>query len=242
MGVTFVSQIRNTGMKYFLVLSALAAISTNVSGEHVKVGEFNNRAHGIGGTVYAVDEKTLLIKGFTYDGAGPDAFFWAGTQGYPSGVGTILPYPFEGKFFEYEDQSAPILSGRFSGDKEITLTLPDTLKATDIKWLSVWCRAFSVNFGDLTFPDDLSLHGDASEESAPEPAAPTYPEVPRNQKPTSELPPPVLSPVDNDLSNVHNTHMTTRPLTLWYTGPARSMQEPEADAAADAWYGYYGYG
>merc|ERR1712241_1472462 len=168
MGVTFVSQIRNTDMKYFLVLSALAAISTNVSGEHVKVGEFNNRAHGIGGTVYAVDEKTLLIKGFTYDGAGPDAFFWAGTQGYPSGVGTILPYPFEGKFFEYEDQSAPILSGRFSGDKEITLTLPDTLKATDIKWLSVWCRAFSVNFGDLTFPDDLSLQGDASEESAPE--------------------------------------------------------------------------
>merc|ERR1712241_1088934 len=206
MGVTFVSQIRNTDMKYFLVLSALAAISTNVSGEHVKVGEFNNRAHGIGGTVYAVDEKTLLIKGFTYDGAGPDAFFWAGTQGYPSGVGTILPYPFEGKFFEYEDQSAPILSGRFSGDKEITLTLPDTLKATDIKWLSVWCRAFSVNFGDLAFPHDLSLQGDASEESAPEPAAPTYPEVPRNQKPTSELPPPVLSPVDNDISNVHNTH------------------------------------
>ena len=144
-------------MKYFLVLSALAAISTNVSGEHVKVGEFNNRAHGIGGTVYAVDEKTLLIKGFTYDGAGPDAFFWAGTQGSPSGIGTILPYPFKGKFFEYEDQSAPILNGRFSGDKDIKLTLPNTLKATDIKWLSIWCRAFSVNFGDLIFPDKLSL-------------------------------------------------------------------------------------
>ena len=144
-------------MKYFLVLSALAAISTNVSGEHVKVGEFNNRAHGIGGTVYAVDEKTLLIKGFTYDGAGPDAFFWAGTQGSPSGIGTILPYPFKAKFYEYEDQAAPILNGRFSGDKDIKLTLPDTLKATDIKWLSIWCRAFSVNFGDLIFPDELSL-------------------------------------------------------------------------------------
>ena len=144
-------------MKYFLMLSALAAISTNVSGEHVKVGEFNNRAHGIGGTVYAVDKKTLLIKGFTYDGAGPDAFFWAGTQGSPSGIGTILPYPFKGKFYEYEDQSAPILNGRFSGDKDIKLTLPDTLKATDIKWLSIWCRAFSVNFGDLIFPDKLSL-------------------------------------------------------------------------------------
>ena len=37
------------------------------------------------------------------------------------------------------------------------MTLPKTLKATDIKWLSVWCRAFQVNFGDLTFPEDLSF-------------------------------------------------------------------------------------
>ena len=37
------------------------------------------------------------------------------------------------------------------------MTLPETLKATDIKWLSVWCRAFQVNFGDLTFPEDLSF-------------------------------------------------------------------------------------
>ena len=37
------------------------------------------------------------------------------------------------------------------------MTLPETLKATDIKWLSVWCRAFQVNFGDLQFPKDLSF-------------------------------------------------------------------------------------
>ena len=37
------------------------------------------------------------------------------------------------------------------------MTLPETLKATDIKWLSVWCRAFQVNFGDLSFPEDLSF-------------------------------------------------------------------------------------
>merc|ERR1712141_819780 len=150
------------------VLSALIALSSTALGEGVKVGEFTNYAHGIGGTVYAIDEKTLLIKGFTYDGAGPDAFFWSGTQGSPSGVGTILPYPFEGKFFEYEDQSAPILTGRFSGDKDIKLTLPDSLKTTDLKWISVWCRAFSVNFGDLTFPEGLALE-EASPESEPEP-------------------------------------------------------------------------
>ena len=54
------------------------------------------------------------IKGFEYDGAGPDAFFWAGTSGAPSSVGIILPFPFDGKFYDYEDKSAPVL-GRFEG-------------------------------------------------------------------------------------------------------------------------------
>ena len=183
-------------MKFLAVLGALVALSSTAYGEGVKAGDFTNYAHGIGGSVHIIDAKTLLIKGFTYDGAGPDAFFWAGTQGSPSGVGTILPYPFEGKFFSYEDQSAPILTGQFSGDTDIKLTLPDTLKSTDIKWLSVWCRAFSVNFGDLTFPDGLSLP-----DKHPQP--PTTPK--HSPKPTTELPPPVLSPVDNDISNVHNT-------------------------------------
>ena len=39
----------------------------------------------------------LVIDGFTYDGTGPDAFFWVGTQGTkPSTDGIILPHPFQG--------------------------------------------------------------------------------------------------------------------------------------------------
>ena len=33
------------------------------------------------------------------------------------------------------------------------LTLPGDLKPKDIKWLSVWCRQYKVNFGDVFFPD-----------------------------------------------------------------------------------------
>lgn len=84
-----------------------------------KAGDFQNYAHGIGGEVFIKDENTLVIKDFTYDGAGPDAFFWVGTSQAPSGVGTILPYPFEGKFYDYEDPEAPILNRRFNGE-EIT--------------------------------------------------------------------------------------------------------------------------
>jgi len=174
------------------------------SAELVKVGNFQNYAHGINGEVYMKDEKTLVIKGFTYDGAGPDAFFWAGTSQKPSSVGTILPYPFEGKFYEYEDQSAPILSKRFNGE-EIVLTLPDTLKATDIKWLSVWCRAFQVNFGDLAFPEDLSFE-DNSLDSAVLPAE-AEPEHDHDHDEGAvaegdeieDLPPPLVEP-----SNAHD--------------------------------------
>ncbi len=44
------------------------------------MGSLRNYNHGIGGTVYAKDERTLFIKDFKYDGAGPDAFFWVRTH------------------------------------------------------------------------------------------------------------------------------------------------------------------
>ena len=44
------------------------------------MGEFTDHQHDVSGSVYAINETLLLVKGFTYDGLGPDAFFWAGTD------------------------------------------------------------------------------------------------------------------------------------------------------------------
>ena len=57
-------------------------------------------------------------KGFTYDGAGPDAFFWVGESGAPGrGADThVLAYPFTGKHFEYEDAETPKLEPGTSYD------------------------------------------------------------------------------------------------------------------------------
>ncbi|KAF0759668.1 protein Skeletor, isoforms B/C, partial [Aphis craccivora] len=35
------------------------------------IGSFKGYAHGVRGTVYAVDENTLFIREFFYDGIGP---------------------------------------------------------------------------------------------------------------------------------------------------------------------------
>jgi hypothetical protein len=39
------------------------------------IGNFNNYAHKVSGKVYAVDEDTIFIKGFSYDGLGPGITF-----------------------------------------------------------------------------------------------------------------------------------------------------------------------
>jgi len=112
-----------------------------------KIGSFVNIWHGIAGEVFALDDETILIEDFTYDGQGPDAFFLAGTTGTPSKNGqVVLPFPDKEKTFAYTDKDIPIL-GRFTGDKDILLKMPPGRKVSDLKWVSVWCRDFVVDFG-----------------------------------------------------------------------------------------------
>ena len=42
------------------------------------LGRLEARHHGVDGKVYALGKRRIRIRDFTYDGAGPDAFFWAG--------------------------------------------------------------------------------------------------------------------------------------------------------------------
>ena len=42
-------------------------------------------------------------------------------------------------------------------NKDVLLTLPGTLKIRDIGWLSIWCKRFTVNYGEVYIPDDLEI-------------------------------------------------------------------------------------
>ena len=112
------------------------------------------------GTLTLLDESLLLILI-----SGPDAFFWVGPEGSPSNVPDetktkILAHPYvEPGYYEYRDQSAPILGA--AAKEQITLRLPENMKVGDIKWLSVWCRKFSVDFGNLIIPTDLNVRRNA---------------------------------------------------------------------------------
>ena len=98
----------------------------------VSIGHLSNLAHGVGGEVFVVNAKTLWIKNFRYDGAGPDTFFWVGTVGTPASTDksktAILAHPFRVTHYKYRNQAAPIL-GRANGE-DVTLTMPPNMKVS----------------------------------------------------------------------------------------------------------------
>ncbi|XP_043267996.1 protein Skeletor, isoforms B/C [Venturia canescens] len=114
------------------------------------IGTLTNYAHGISGRAYAVDDTTIFIKGFSYDGTGPDAYFWVGESEMPSPAGDIVPYP-----EDYVGRDPPVLTAYNNTD--IILRLPQGKRIRDIKWLSVWCRRFTVNFGEVFIPENLEV-------------------------------------------------------------------------------------
>ena len=73
-------------------------------------------------------------------------------SGTPGPRGTVLPHPFEGKFYDYRDTQVPVLKA--SSSEDIVLTLPEDLESRDIKWISVWCRKFAVDFGHVVVRGD----------------------------------------------------------------------------------------
>ncbi|XP_076250589.1 protein Skeletor, isoforms B/C [Rhynchophorus ferrugineus] len=114
------------------------------------IGPLQQFAHGIKGMVYAVDETTIFINGFSYDGTGPDAFFWIGNSPRPSPEGIIIPYP-----EDYRGRDPPVLKAHNNTD--IILRLPMGKRIRDIRWLSVWCRRFTVDFGEVFIPPNLEV-------------------------------------------------------------------------------------
>ncbi|XP_058057162.1 protein Skeletor, isoforms B/C [Anopheles bellator] len=115
-----------------------------------EIGRLTNFGHGIKGQVFAVDESTLFVKGFAYDGNAPDAFFWVGNSPRPSPEGYIIPYP-----EEYSGREPPVLQQHNNTD--IILKLPMGKRIRDIRWLSVWCRRFTVDFGEIFIPPGLDV-------------------------------------------------------------------------------------
>ncbi|KAK9501220.1 hypothetical protein O3M35_011975 [Rhynocoris fuscipes] len=111
-------------------------------GKHI--GKLNSYHHQVAGDVYAVDQYTILLKGFSYDGNGADTFFWAGATNRPGPQGFIVP----------DEHGKTNVLGRYF-NKDFTLTLPEKKKLTDIKWFAVYDLSSQNAFGDVYMAEEF---------------------------------------------------------------------------------------
>lgn len=117
-------------------------ISSGCSSDHPFVGrtaEFSTLAHGVSGTLSILDDCTLEVTMFNYDGLGPSVSFYTGVDQQYLGVGSFF--------------LGPQLNGQAWVNDAIRLTIPDGKSLDDFNSLSVWCFDFNANFGDAFFGD-----------------------------------------------------------------------------------------
>lgn len=107
---------------------------------HPDVGtvvQFDSFFHDVAGQLTVVDDCTIEISDFAYDGGGPAVYFYAANGNDFAGDAAFI--------------MGPKLNGRvYSGDR-FRLQLPDGKTLDDVDGVSVWCADFSVSFGTAGF-------------------------------------------------------------------------------------------
>ncbi|XP_015785724.1 protein Skeletor, isoforms B/C-like [Tetranychus urticae] len=129
----------------FLVFATISAsVITAEDYQGLFLGKLNTYAHQVSGDVYAVDEYTILIKSFFYDGLSADAFFWSGATVRPSNIGFIVP-----------DETGRTNKLRRYNNEDITIRLPEDKKLNSIKWFSIWDIRDRRNLADIYIPEEF---------------------------------------------------------------------------------------
>lgn len=108
---------------------------------HPKVGQvavLSTFAHQVSGTAVIVDDCTIRVDDFVYDGGGVDVRFYGGLDGDYAG----------GFSMSEEDLRRP---EGYDGTETVYAQLPEGLSLDDLDGISVWCVPVAASFGDGSF-------------------------------------------------------------------------------------------
>jgi hypothetical protein len=108
---------------------------TKLSPKVGQIATLSTKAHGVSGKARIVDDCTIEITNFNYDGGGlPDVFVYgAKAKNYAAGFAI-----------------GPNLFGKSQTNSTLMLTLKDK-EIDNLDGISIWCVRASANFGDGTF-------------------------------------------------------------------------------------------
>merc|ERR1719500_1448065 len=126
--------------------------------------------HELAGELWATDKNTLEFRKFTYEGDGPDAFFMIGTHDADENPnlddGIPIPYSkdevFIQKLYDINDEIPALQEFK---NEQFKITLPPGIHVSDLKWLSVYCRKFTKDFGNVKFAEAEGNHEDSEAEA-----------------------------------------------------------------------------
>lgn len=100
--------------------------------------------HNVDGLVTIVDERTLQVEHFTYDGTAPLVYFYLGASN-------------DDVAFENGLRLDPILDREYS-DESLVLKLPASETLDSYNAISVWCVEFSVSFSSASFTAPAAMY------------------------------------------------------------------------------------
>ncbi|XP_022086676.1 protein Skeletor, isoforms B/C-like [Acanthaster planci] len=130
----------------FIVLSAL--ISSTFGAKYGKrIGEFGTRStHGVSGTVFAANKRTIVIERFSFDGTA-NTVFLIGKSATPSTNGTEVPVvPLGGAAGDLGEYLSDLL----------VLVIPGIDFISEYKYIAVWNRDNQgESYGSVAIPDDF---------------------------------------------------------------------------------------
>lgn len=108
---------------------------------HPKIGqeaELSTFAHQVSGTAVIVDDCTIRVDDFIFDGAGIDVRFYGGLGGdYDAG-------------FSMSERDLRRPDG-YDGSETVYAQLPEGLTLDELDGISVWCVPVAASFGDGLF-------------------------------------------------------------------------------------------
>ncbi len=96
--------------------------------------------HGVGGTAEIVDERTIVLRNFNYDGGGPQVYAYLATTNTNAAIesGQVTVQQLNRAGVPYVNET-------------ITVTLPASATLDGYTTISIWCADFKVNFGSGVF-------------------------------------------------------------------------------------------
>jgi len=140
-GTTLISA--NQAISHFQ--ATLDALEQTIPGEceqsHDLVGssaDFSTFAHGVTGTATILNDCTIEVTNFSYDGSAPLVYFYAAVDNQ---------YAKDDAFAV----SQQLRQGSAYNNETIRLQLPTGKTLDDLNSISVWCVEFAVNFGEVNF-------------------------------------------------------------------------------------------